>query len=44
MGVLPAVDVRVVRLLEGSLQLVQLVRREGRAVPSAERKLVLREY
>ena len=30
---LPAVDVRVVGLLEGSLQLVQLVRGEGRPVP-----------
>ena len=30
---LPAVDVRVVGLLEGSLQLVQLVRCEGGPVP-----------
>ena len=44
MVVLPAVHVRVVRLLEGPLQLVQLVRRERCAVPSAERILVLRKY
>jgi hypothetical protein len=29
----PAVDIGVVRLLEGALQLVQLIRRECRTVP-----------